>query len=54
MKDAIESDRYDQDGGLMIEGFKYEEGFMDECQKQIHALRMLSLNVVDTLVKWRE
>lgn len=38
----------------MVEGFKMEENLMDDLVQTVHALRMLSLNVIDRLVRWRE
>lgn len=54
IEDAISKENYDEDGGLLVDGFPLEEDLMDSLCHQIHALRLLSLNVVDCIVKWRE
>jgi hypothetical protein len=54
IEDALGREMFDEDGGLLVDGYEMEEDLMDALTHQIHALRMLSLNVVDCLVKWRE
>jgi len=52
--EAVSSQKFDQDGGLLVDGFDMEEQLMQTMIDQVNALRMLSLNAVDQIVKWRE
>lgn len=45
--EAVSSQKFDQDGGLLVDGFDMEEQLMQTMIDQVNALRMLSLNAVD-------